>query len=72
VDAYCNYILKLSEARADDLRREAAEYALSRKSRHIRSGFLRRRQASGPVAAPVAVLPHPEIDDDDRELSRIA
>lgn len=33
VDAYTGYIIRLSEARTSELRREAAEYALSRVSR---------------------------------------
>jgi hypothetical protein len=33
VDAYSDYIMSLSKARTSELRREAAEYALSRASR---------------------------------------
>lgn len=72
MDAYCNYIVKLTEARSGELRREAAEYALSRTSRRSRRRVLiRRRRASAPVAAPVTVL-QPSRVDGERELSRTA
>ena len=42
VDAYSSYILRLSEARTSELRREAAEYALSRAARANRVSVWRR------------------------------
>lgn len=61
VDAYTGYIIRLSEARTSELRREAAEYALSRVSRRNQcsrwaravSWLVRRPQATGESAAPV-------------------
>ena len=71
MDAYTNYILQTSNARLDDLRREAAEYRLSRAARAAREswwsrvcGRLRRRRAA-PLAPAVTVsLPAPVADDE--------
>jgi uncharacterized protein (DUF427 family) len=40
VDAYSQYIRQLSDARLGELRREAAEYAMSKAARHGRSRWL--------------------------------
>lgn len=62
MDAYSNYILKASEARAAELRREAAEHALSRTARRNRTtwrtkaGARLRRQAPDTVVAPPATV----------------
>lgn len=63
MDAYSSYIMRLSEARTSELRREAAEYALSRAARGNRSSLLTRARArlsrrARPVATPVP-LPAP-------------
>jgi hypothetical protein len=58
VDAYSSYIMQVAEARTSELRREAAEYAMSRAARgeqssrwtRARARFARRRR---PVVAPV-------------------
>lgn len=50
MDAYSSYIMRLSEARVDDLRREAADYALSQRAR--RSRGWRRRQLFARLARP--------------------
>lgn len=44
MDAYSSYIMIMSEARSNELRREAAEYAMSRAARQ-RRGSLRARFA---------------------------
>lgn len=57
MDAYTGYIIRLADARTSELRREAAEYALSRASRDRTSlraravSWLRRPQR--PVLGPV-------------------
>ena len=64
MDAYSSYIVRLSEARLDELRREAAEYALSRASQDGRaSRWARLRVRFGrrarPAPEPVAPVPLP-------------
>lgn len=69
MDAYCDYILQLSNDRARELRREAWEHALSRAARTGRRSLLsrlRRRVAVpgsvvvvGLPAAPVEPAPEP-------------
>ena len=59
MDAYSSYILKLSEARTSELRREAVEYALSRAARgdriSLRSRMLARlMRRPPPTVEPVA------------------
>ena len=76
MDAHSDYILRLANARANELRREAAEYAMSRAARRNRVSpwttarrLFRRppRPAVEPVT-PVAIpAPAPET-----ELSRSA
>ena len=77
MDAYTNYILQTSNARLDDLRREAAEYRLSRAARASRASSwsrvcarLRRRRAAPPAPAVPVSLPLPVADDD--QLRRTA
>lgn len=68
MDAYSSYIMKLSEARTSELRREAAEYALSRAARPHRISLLARFRArvhtrARPVLEPVPLpAPFPETD----------
>jgi hypothetical protein len=61
VDAYCSYLMQMSEARASELRREAAEYAMAKAARAERGSLwaraftrLRRRQA--PVLQPARTI----------------
>ena len=73
MDAYSSYIMRLSEARTSELRREAAEYAMSRAARRGRSSLWSRARArlgrqAGPAVAPVP-LPAPAPDT---ELRRSA
>ena len=64
VDAYSSYIMQLSEARTGELRREAAEYAMSRIARRQRVSLwtrtsdrlLRRRT---PALEPAGTIPLP-------------
>jgi hypothetical protein len=77
VDAYTSYIMRISEARTGELRREAADYALSRAARagsdRGRIRFRTRlRRASAPVAVPVVSLRGRRTVDEARELSRSA
>ena len=84
MDAYTNYIMRISEARLGGLRREAADYALSRAARAGRDrdrdrarirfrARLRLRRASAPVADPVvSLLGRRTFEDEARELSRSA
>ena len=69
MDAYCDYVRQLTEARLTELRREADEYRLVRSltaSRASRGSGLgarlrrraERRAAAKPIAAPVR-LPRP-------------
>lgn len=57
VDAYSSYIMHITEARTGELRREAAEYAMSRTarrprvSRWTRTGERLRRRQPDPVVA---------------------
>jgi hypothetical protein len=76
MDAYSSYIMILAEARANELRREAAEYALSRAARRERTSLWRRTRqrllgGARPAPAPVAPLPLP-VDAGDPELRRSA
>lgn len=61
MDAYSDYILQLSNARLSELRREAAEYALSSATRRSRASWWSRsrtrlrlglRQRRFPVPEP--------------------
>lgn len=63
MDAYSSYIMRVSEARTSELRREAAEYAMSRAARRPRSSLWARARGrlgrrARPVVAPVP-LPTP-------------
>lgn len=63
MDAYSSYIMRLSEARTSELRREAAEHAMSRAARGEQSSMWARARARfgrgrRPVVAPVP-LPAP-------------
>lgn len=64
MDAYSSYIIKLTDARVGELRKEAAEYALSSAARQ-RPGSLwsrARRRLSGarpPAVEPAAPVPLP-------------
>ena len=66
MDAYSSYILRLSEARTSELRRESAEYALARAARGQRTSWWARARArlaarrgrAAEAVAPVA-LPRP-------------
>ena len=76
MDAYSSYILRLSEARTNELRREAAEYALSRAARRARPSLWARARArlaarTGPAAVPVTPVPLPAPPQDE-ELRRSA
>ena len=55
MDAYSGYILRVSEARTSELRREAAEYALSRAARANRVPLWRRNLARVVRRQPSAV-----------------
>ncbi len=64
MDAYSSYIMNLSEARTTELRREAAEYALSRAARRHRLPLGTRFRArlgrrARPVVEPVTPMPLP-------------
>jgi len=72
VDAYCNYIMRVSEARVDQLRREAQVERMARVARarrgsrlqQLRSRFQRRRSAgvvAPPVRLPSAVAAEAEL-----------
>ncbi len=71
MDAYSSYIIQTSNARLDELRREAAEYALSRTARagrlsswaRVRNGLRRRRPVSVEPVTTMA-LPVPEAGDE--------
>jgi hypothetical protein len=52
VDAYSSYILRLSEARTGELRREAAEYAMSRAARSNRISLWARTVARVQATRP--------------------
>lgn len=49
MDAYSDYILQASKARQEALRREVAEYALSRAARRDRSRWWKRSPAPAPA-----------------------
>lgn len=63
MDAYSSYIMSLSEARVGELRREAAEYAMSRAARgerlsrwaRARERIVRTRRAEAEPVAPIAL-----------------
>lgn len=64
MDAYSSYIMRLSEARTSELRREAAEYALSRRARRPRISLLARfrgrpERRGRPTVEPVTPVPLP-------------
>ena len=73
MDAYSSYIMQLSEARTSELRREAAEYALSRAApRRISTlarfwALLHRR--ARPLTEP---MPLPALVSDENDLRRSA
>ncbi|MDQ3896377.1 MAG: hypothetical protein M3326_03830 [Actinomycetota bacterium] len=76
MDAYSDYILRMANARASELRREAAEYAMSRAARanrvsrwrQARERFARRPR---PAVEPVTPLPLP-APEPETELTRTA
>ncbi|MDQ4067933.1 MAG: hypothetical protein M3203_00380 [Actinomycetota bacterium] len=76
MDAYSSYILVLAEARANELRREAAEYALSRAARGSGTSWwagLRARFGAGPRGSGHPVVPVPlPAPTQDGELRRSA
>jgi hypothetical protein len=77
MDAYTSHILQLSNARVDDLRREAAERALSRAARGSRTSRwagIRSRFARpvGPAIEPVAPFTLRRPAPHEEELRRIA
>ena len=55
MDAYINYITGLSNARIDELRRDAAEYALSAAARQSRDSWWKR--ARGRLRLPRQTTP---------------
>ena len=73
MDAYSSYIMQLSEARTSELRREAAEYALSRAAPR-RISMLARLPArlhrrARPLTEP---MPLPALVSDEKDLRRSA
>ena len=61
MDAYSSYIIQTSDARLRDLRREAAEYRLSRIARGTRASWWSRAR-NGLRRSPVpAVEPEPTV-----------
>ncbi len=69
MDAYSDYIRRLSDARLTELRREAAEYALSAAARRSRDSWWKRARARlrlpgrvtpDVVEAPWGSTPGPE------------
>jgi len=75
MDAYSSYIVRLSEARLGELRREAAEYSASRAARSPRTSMwararrpVRRRPPTVAPVAPVA-LPAPAAESDLRRTA---
>jgi hypothetical protein len=72
MDAYSSYILRISEARVGELRREAEEYALSRAARPTRRSLWSRcrdrlvgaRPAHVEPVTPVALPVEPASDTD--------
>jgi hypothetical protein len=59
VDAYSSYIMNLTEARLGELRREAAEHAMSRAARQGRPSVWAR--ARGRLARPTAPAVDPVV-----------
>jgi hypothetical protein len=62
VDAYSNYILRTSDDRLNELRREAAEHAMSRAARRGKARWWMRTKARpattpAPVRCPVCRTP---------------
>ena len=63
MDAYSNYILRASHDRLAELRREAAEHAMSREARRRRPRWfaarlrVRPRPVPAPVRCPVCQTP---------------
>lgn len=80
MDAYSSYIIQTSNARLTDLRREAAEYALSRAARgtrgswwsRVRGGLRHRPVAAAAAAVPVITVPLTVSDASDEPLRRTA
>ena len=75
MDAYSNYILRMTNARVGELRREAAEFAMSQAARRSRASWWRRvrgrlrigrppvpEQAGRPVTA--LTRPQPVVAED--------
>ena len=65
MDAYSNYILKMSNARLAELRGEAAEHAMSRAARRARPSWRRRARRRLPdvFAEPLGSPLPPEALD---------
>ena len=79
VDAYSSYIIQLSEARTGELRREAAEYAMSRAARGQRASRwtrtierLRRRTPALDATGAIALRPRTSESEPAVELRRSA
>lgn len=80
MDAYTSYILHTTEARLGDLRREAAEHALSCAARGRRASLWARVRdrfgrgsalPSEPAAAPVISISAPTSSAQDRDDARL-
>ena len=77
MDAYSNYIMQLSDARLREMRREAAEYSMSRAARGPRRSWWRRartvvRRRPAAVVEPLATLSLATVEFQDEELRRSA
>ena len=75
MDAYSDYILRLTEARLDERRREAAEYALSRAARQRRGSRWTRLRGRVARRSRPSVIPMPgpaPAFEPDAELPRSA
>lgn len=64
MDAYSSYIMRLSQDRVGELRRESAEYAMSRAARHRRTSLWARVRGRlvfqrRPDVEPAASVPLP-------------
>lgn len=73
VDAYSSYIKQISDARVGELRREAADYALSapaRRRRRARWAQAARRLVRGRMPAP-APAPSPTAGSGVEELETL-
>ncbi len=77
MDAYSSYIMQITDARLGDLRREAADYRLSRAARGARPSWWSRarnavRRPPVPVVEPLATLSLSTRTADDEPLRRSA